>query len=201
MVSTCPWTKCPPRRSPTRSDRSRLTRSPSCLLAQVGAEQGLGPGLDLEPLALGGDDRQAAAVDRHALADRQALGPAPARRRVNRLPGILSIDPLDPAQHFDQPREHASHLLRRRPAIRRLDPALIRRARRAARETLDLTMVASRAARVESASVGARCRHGPEGSARCDRPCCGILGESQSDSIDRISRSRLTLRDRGDRRT
>ena len=60
------------------------------LVAQVGAEQGLRPRLDLEPLALGGHDGQAAAVDRHALADRQRLGPARARPGVNRLPAFSS---------------------------------------------------------------------------------------------------------------
>ncbi len=42
-------------------------------IAQVGSGQGLGPGLDLEAGAGDCDDRQAAAVDRHALAQFQRL--------------------------------------------------------------------------------------------------------------------------------
>ena len=73
MVSTCPWTKWPPSRSPTLSARSRLTRSPARVEAEVGAGQGLGSRLDVESFAVGRDDRQAATVDGHALAEHQRL--------------------------------------------------------------------------------------------------------------------------------
>ena len=76
-------------------------------VSQVGAGQGLGPGLDLEVVRRGGDDRQAAAVDRHALAEFQRLAAGQARPDDRQAPaGVLLDNPLDPAQSFDQSREH-----------------------------------------------------------------------------------------------
>ncbi len=67
-----------------------------------------GPAWTSNALALGGDDRQAAAVDRDALADRQRRRPGPARPGERQATArALLVDPLDPPQRLDQSREHA----------------------------------------------------------------------------------------------
>ena len=74
-------------------------------VAQISAEQGLRPCLDLKPLAFAGNDREAATVDRDALADRQRrvqTGPD----QEQSLARILVVDPLDPTKLLDQTCEH-----------------------------------------------------------------------------------------------
>src|SRR5262245_17586770 len=76
-------------------------------MAEVGPHQGLGTRLDLEAVAVDGDDRQAAAVDRDALPDPEGI----VRREAIRVDGeaeplALGDDPHDPSQHLYQSREH-----------------------------------------------------------------------------------------------
>ena len=66
-----------------------------------------GPAWTSNRSPVGRDDRQAAAVDRHALAERQRAPrqAGPGERRAAG-PQPSSSDPLDPAQRLDQSREH-----------------------------------------------------------------------------------------------
>ena len=119
VVSICPWTKCPPSRAPTLSARSRLTRSPAVPDSQVGSVERFGPGLDLEGLASGRHNGQAATAHGHALAELERFAGGKARPGDREAsPAIFRNDLLEPTQSFNQSREHVHALL-----VARRDPA------------------------------------------------------------------------------
>ena len=85
--------------------------------SQVGSVQGFGSGLDLEGLAGGGHNGQAATADGHALAELERFVGGkiwPGDRQTP--PAVFWNDLLEPTQSFNQSREHVHALLVARDA-------------------------------------------------------------------------------------
>ena len=95
------------------------------LVSQVGSGQGLRARPGPRTVVAGGrDDGQAAAVHRHAFAEFQRLAAGQARPDDRQSAAAVLLDnPLEPAQAFDQSREHAQ-ALRSWIAARPLVPAV-----------------------------------------------------------------------------